>query len=210
MNKKNNILVNLINERQQHHILFSDQDSSELIEGVKNLEIRFFDFFSVDEARSFISEFYLATEEHKNIVIFIREINIQAQNALLKLLESNGGKKLFIFIFPVTLYILETVKSRCKVTYNINTINSNIAKKYISYNSLERMKMTNEVYDIEKNNVSNISLLNSFECYFEELLHSTKTIDKSLFNMYKEISLIREHIKDNMCGKHIFYTLAFM
>lgn len=74
----------------------------------------YFESFGIDDARNLIVSAYHRPLETKTQVLIVRTdfITLEAQNALLKLLEEPPVSTKLIFILPKDLILLETLKSR--------------------------------------------------------------------------------------------------
>lgn len=67
---------------------------------------------SIDEAREIISESYIASKDTKNLVIATQKFGIEAQNALLKLIEEPPLNVRIIVVAPAKSSLLTTIRSR--------------------------------------------------------------------------------------------------
>ncbi|MDR3347667.1 MAG: hypothetical protein LBN32_03540 [Helicobacteraceae bacterium] len=73
------------------------------------------DGFSIDEARGMIEAAYIASDKEKFLIAVARSFNIEAQNALLKLLEE-PPRNITIFLLAVRKAVfLPTVRSRMPI-----------------------------------------------------------------------------------------------
>jgi len=70
------------------------------------------DEFKVDDSRSVMREAYIAEEQTKYIIIAATSYRVEAQNALLKLLEEPPRNIVFILIAKSKTALLPTIRSR--------------------------------------------------------------------------------------------------
>lgn len=88
---------------------------------------------SVDDVRSVKSDAYIApvaAECKIYIALNAEKLNVQSQNALLKLLEEPPNNVYFIFSCPSAKMMLETVRSRASV-YSAGSLSEAEAEKYV-------------------------------------------------------------------------------
>jgi DNA polymerase-3 subunit delta' len=114
------------------HILISSSHDT-LIDEIKkehNGRVVLFqnDDFKIEDAKAVINEAYIAESEIKYIIISTKNINIPAQNSLLKILEEPPKNILFIIIIDSKSSLLPTIRSRLSI-FNID--------KSSTYNKLD-------------------------------------------------------------------------
>jgi DNA polymerase-3 subunit delta' len=71
--------------------------------------------FKVDDSKAVIKEAYIAEEKSKYIIILAQTYRIEAQNALLKLLEEPPRNIIFILIARSKTALLPTIRSRMQI-----------------------------------------------------------------------------------------------
>lgn len=76
--------------------------------------VREYESFSVDDARD-VSNFayFKPVGARKYIVLCTKSMTIEAQNALLKIVEEGSGRSVFFFVLPLGVPVLSTLESRC-------------------------------------------------------------------------------------------------
>lgn len=72
--------------------------------------------FKIDDAREVIATSYMASAQTKTLILCAPKYRIEAQNALLKILEEPPAKTKFILIAPSKNAILPTIISRLRTT----------------------------------------------------------------------------------------------
>jgi DNA polymerase-3 subunit delta' len=70
------------------------------------------DEFKVDDAKAVMKEAYIAEEQEKHLIIVATTYRVEAQNALLKLLEEPPRNIIFILIAKSKTALLPTIRSR--------------------------------------------------------------------------------------------------
>ncbi len=73
------------------------------------------DEFKVDDAKKVMKEAYIAEESTKHLIIVAPTYRIEAQNALLKLLEEPPRNIVFILIAKSKTALLPTIRSRMQI-----------------------------------------------------------------------------------------------
>jgi len=73
--------------------------------------------FLIDDAKKVTKEAYIAESSSKYIMIVASSYRIEAQNALLKLLEEPPKNIIFILIAPSKTALLPTIRSRMQITH---------------------------------------------------------------------------------------------
>ncbi len=143
------------------------------VHGNPDLFDRTYETFTIDDAREL-----KASHEMKSVTagakkIFIMTMNgitIEAQNALLKLLEEPSGNTHFFLIIPSAHLLLPTIKSRVsilahdKFTPQIGTTDAaNFLKLPIQKRLDQIKKLTEEISKEKKTNQDAIDFVNSIE-----------------------------------------------
>lgn len=76
--------------------------------------LREFESFSVEDARAVSSfAYFKPVGERKYIVISAQSMTVEAQNALLKIVEEGSGSSVFFFVLPGGVPVVPTLESRC-------------------------------------------------------------------------------------------------
>jgi len=70
------------------------------------------DEFLIDDAKEVIKEAYIAESENKYLILIAKGYRVEAQNALLKILEEPPRHIVFIVVAPSKTAFLPTVRSR--------------------------------------------------------------------------------------------------
>ena len=73
------------------------------------------DEFKVEDSKSVLREAYIAEEHNKHLIIVAPTYRIEAQNALLKLLEEPPRNIVFILIVKSKTALLPTIRSRMQI-----------------------------------------------------------------------------------------------
>ncbi len=81
----------------------------------KLTKVYFSDEFKVDDAKMVMREAYIAEESIKHLIIVATTYRIEAQNALLKLLEEPPRNIVFILIAKSKTALLPTIRSRMQI-----------------------------------------------------------------------------------------------
>lgn len=101
-----------------------------------------YDSFGVDEARQFSSVASLKPlGQRKYIVLRCAAITVEAQNALLKIVEEGAGHSVFFFVVGHGTALLSTLQSRCVVLkqYDEESATGDEGKKFLAMPYGERM-----------------------------------------------------------------------
>jgi DNA polymerase-3 subunit delta' len=85
----------------------------------KLIKIFSYDELKVDDSKSIISEAYIAEEREKYIIIKAKSFRVEAQNALLKLLEEPPRNIIFIIIAQSKSLLLPTIRSRLQIELRV-------------------------------------------------------------------------------------------
>jgi hypothetical protein len=88
-------------------------------EGVE-LRDQYFAKFGIEDARNLISQAYVRPSNADTLCLVVRAdfITLEAQNALLKILEEPPESSCFIFVLPMDLSLLPTLSSRFNLVKN--------------------------------------------------------------------------------------------
>ena len=162
-----------------------------------------YEIFTIDDARNLKSLHDtrpIGPTGKKVFIISTHGITIEAQNALLKLLEEPGDYAHFFLIIPSTHILLPTVKSRLLFIENdqhtsaVNPFKSD-AEKFLSMSAAKRLdyikKLVDEISKEKRTRQDAIEFLNAVEVeiYSKNKLRDNKKILES-------IALVRSYIYD--------------
>ncbi len=103
------IVISLDIEKAKEQIL--SEIESKLIKTYENEE------FKVEDAKAVLREAYIAEESYKYLIIKAVTYRIEAQNALLKLLEEPPRNIVFILIAKSKTAFLPTIRSRMQIRH---------------------------------------------------------------------------------------------
>lgn len=190
-------------EQQNHHaILFTGDRETGMrhahmhiqsilnapILGNPDVEIIVRDRFSINDAR--ILKRRAAQTPFGSAQAFVIAANtilVEAQNALLKLLEEPSSQTHFFIIVPSSLHLLPTVHSRLApskyVPYTIAEDDAHFAKTFLSSSVSERMRLVEPLIK-EKDRAKTRSLVYAIEAHLRENggVHSNaKSLTEILF-----------------------------
>ncbi|RAX53197.1 hypothetical protein CCY99_06290 [Helicobacter sp. 16-1353] len=174
--------------------------------------------FKIDDARDVINESYISSNTQKCVVIAGDNFNIEAQNALLKILEEPPHNIKFILITKSKNAILPTILSRMIITnkkskiirndFDLDINNLNIKSitefvKNLNYVPKEesRQKIENLLFSVKKSNI----ILNQNELnYFSEAISQIERGGMARYIFLALLLMILEHqrrIKSHKIGK---------
>lgn len=104
-----------------HKIIISnDFESIKASFASKNSRIFENSTFLLDDAKAVINEAYIAEKDEKNIVIFAKKIQQEAQNSLLKILEEPPRNIVFTIVVPSKNVLLPTICSRLMIENHLS------------------------------------------------------------------------------------------
>lgn len=132
-------------------IVVSKQDSiieDKILSKIDSKLIKVFDIdeLKIDDSKNIIQEAYIAEESQKYIIIRAKSFRVEAQNALLKLLEEPPRNINFIIVSPRKSALLPTIRSRMA----IETINEDKSDKSLDLD-LRKMEL-NDIFLFIKEN----------------------------------------------------------
>lgn len=97
------------------------------------------DEFLIDDATQVVKEAYIAESEKKYLILMAKGYRIEAQNALLKILEEPPRNIIFILVAPSKTAFLPTVRSRLllqELPYEKEKIHSNLNLKNLDLSDI--------------------------------------------------------------------------
>ncbi len=98
-----------------------DEDISTRFETLKEqlsphiVEGTVLDDFLLDDAKKVIAKAYVAESSNKYLILCAKKFGIEAQNALLKVLEEPPSNIIFIIVAPTASVLLPTIRSRLMI-----------------------------------------------------------------------------------------------
>ncbi len=113
-------------------------------------EIEKFDLsnFGIDDSRALVETAYKRPNsgEKKLIIVALKNITVEAQQALLKILEEPPKTAVFVFCVPVSLYLLPTLLSRFYIDQEFEFLDlENDQPNFLSFKTLSRAERITEV-----------------------------------------------------------------
>jgi len=128
------------------------------------------DEFKIDDAKALISEAYIAEERQKSLVVCASSYRIEAQNALLKLLEEPPRNTLFTIIASSKSALLPTIRSRLPIR-NIES-----KKKKLTLNiDLSKLELSDIFAFLKENkSIKKLELKELIEALFLESVQALK------------------------------------
>lgn len=178
----------------------SEQKGKDCISNTDYFEQRY-ETFTIDDARSIkaIHEMRPVNSIYKKIfIIYIQNITIEAQNALLKLLEEPADYAHFFIIIPSLHLLLPTVRSRVRIVENDKQIDDSLEKEAKNFSNLSKSKqiefvkeMIEEIGKGKKEKQYAIDFLNSLQ----RIIYKEKGV-KEGEKVLEAIELARKYIHD--------------
>jgi DNA polymerase-3 subunit delta' len=163
----------------------------EVLKGLKSTLVKEYiqDDFKIDDAKAVLSEAYIAEESQKTLLICASSYRIEAQNALLKLLEEPPRNIVFILIVSSKNGLLPTIRSRLP----IRKIESK--KKRISLDiDLAKMELSN-IFTFLKDhkNIKKIELKALVETLLIDCVHKYKIeLDESELRSFEKAMVLAD------------------
>jgi len=163
---------------------------------------REYETFTIDDARELklAHEMRPVSNDGKKVfIIFTQNFTIEAQNALLKLLEEPKEYALFFLIIPSQHILLSTVKSRLafisQALTNQDDEGNDEASKFIKASKAKRLEIIKKLIDDigkdKKTKKDAIDFVNSIE---REIYNTGKIKDN--MKALKAIEMIRKYLND--------------
>lgn len=120
--------------------------------GIEEVDFLEIDTLKISEVRNIIDRAYLrpATGVYKVVAVKVRAINVEAQQALLKVLEETPPSTIFFFLLAKDFNLLPTLESRFSYySLNFNTddeasTESLVLDEFLSLDLKDRMEMINK------------------------------------------------------------------
>jgi len=126
--------------------------------------------FKVDDSKAVMREAYIAEESTKHLIIVASSYRIEAQNALLKLLEEPPRNIVFILVVKSKTALLPTIRSRMQIE------SLHVEKEaFVLAINIAKMEL-GEIFNFLKTNknISKIVLKETIEAILKEALVTAK------------------------------------
>lgn len=174
--------------------------------GNPDVWIQEFDSLGIDDTRV-LKSFHMDKPirgQNKAIIISFNNVSVEAQNALLKVLEEPLGKSHFFLIVPDKDMFLPTILSRVEVIKSGDweiTVDGVDARKFLNYSREERLK---EVEPIVKNKdkeaaaklLNNLESVLDEEVELDEFSHKMRVVLNARRNLATRSSSIKMILED--------------
>lgn len=181
-----------------------DSDFEIKKEGNPDFISNLYENFTIDDARH-IKNLHetkpIGVNSKKIFILFFQNITVEAQNALLKLLEEPAGYAHFFIVVPQAGLLLPTVRSRLYFLEYDRDVESNeveltdLVTKFIKQNKAKRLEMVKKICDdISKDKISkHYAIL--FVQRLEEILHNENKLVANAKKL-ENISIVNRYIND--------------
>ncbi len=175
------------------------------------------DSFLVSDSRSLIE---LAIQNFKNpsqrIFIKVKQINIYAQNALLKLFEDARTTTHFYLVVPTKEILIDTLLSRCTVIKDDKTMTNSEKQKIIDFVGLStanKLEYIENIYQKSKEDGHRNGIrgfLDNLEIYLHSKIHKIGISQENAKTVFDAIYQNRVMLNKNTINKNILFLLAFV
>jgi len=128
--------------------------------------------FLLDDAKEIIKEAYIAEVSPKYLIVVSRSYRMEAQNALLKILEEPPSNIVFILVVPSKTALLPTIRSRLpqeEIKSVSERIHSGLNLKKLDIKSIYTFVQTHQA--MEKNSLKEMVQAIVYEAIHEHGLH---------------------------------------
>lgn len=209
----------LIGEHEQVETeLFDYLESKRGITKAGNPNILHKDFsrMGIDDVRSVIeytSKTAVGSDANKIIILGIQEITIEAQNAMLKLIEEPSEGTLFFIIAPYKYVFLPTIRSRVQIIEDAQIASQDIQVQvdaFLVAGYTARMAQIAEYLGDSKKGVSpRRSEGAQFITHIASTIMACKTQIENWLEVYQEVSEYADYARDRSSSlKYIFEYLS--
>ncbi len=144
------------------------------VQGNPDMYVREYKYFSVDDARALRERASLRPiGERRVFVIVAPDMNHNAQNALLKVLEEPHADAIFFFVIPAPEMLLPTLRSRAQILTFAHTeekLDSMDAKAFLAAAPQKRLDMLKPLLEKDEDDKRDIGKIVSFLSSLERLL----------------------------------------
>ena len=172
------------------------------------------DNLNADDARALVEFGIEHSKDVRRVFIFTKEINVYAQNALLKLFEEPPHNVVFFLVLPEKISVLDTLKSRCHALYAEKS--EDVTERVRRFRKMSEAKRLEELDSIWKgcsengNKSDAISFLDEIEVALHKDVHGKKVDNKVITNSNDIVNRTREVLNSPMANKNSLYSLAFI
>ena len=127
MNYSHHANLHLVNDVTRYQL----QVPTEKVE----LHDQYFAKFGIDDARNLISQAYVRPSNADSMCLVVRSefITLEAQNALLKLLEEPPESSRFVFVLPADFTLLPTLSSRFNLNNNLGVDTDGKTPEFLAF-----------------------------------------------------------------------------
>ncbi len=174
---------------------------SELVEELKteSLDTVHFirDRFSIDDSRQLIAQSSgRGWDGKRNFIIFTQNINTEAQNSLLKLLEEPPAGAVYYLVIPNISFLLPTLKSRLVLVSNKSDREiGELASSFIKMSIAERLDLIADLAKKSPESLSEIIIdVSKSDIKNEELKKSLLTAVKYINNKGASKKMLAEEV----------------
>ncbi len=143
--------------------------------------------FLLEDAKELIKEAYIAEASLKYLIVLARSYRVEAQNALLKILEEPPSNIVFILVAPSKTALLPTIRSRLlseELPYEKVLVHSGLNLKRLELSDVYAFVQSHQ--SVDKNSLKEMVQAIICEAYHEHGLHFS---DKELGNFQKLVHL---------------------
>ncbi len=175
------------------------------------------DNFLISDSKSLIE---LAIQNFKNpeqrIFIKVKQINIYAQNALLKLFEDIRTNTHFYLVVPTKEILIDTLLSRCTVIKDDKTMTKLEKQKIIDFVKLStanKLEYIENIYQTSKEEGHRNGIrtfLDDLEVYLHSKIHKTEISQENSKSIFDSIYQNRVMLNKNTINKNMLFLLAFV
>ncbi|MDO8514810.1 MAG: hypothetical protein Q7S50_04665 [bacterium] len=156
------------------------KDNGMKVEGNPDVYVREYKYFSVDDARELRERASLRPlGERRVFIIAAPDMNHNAQNALLKILEEPSANALFFFIVPAPHALLATLRSRAQMLTlgaHAGPYSMIDTKEFLSATPHKRLEMLKPLLEKDEDEKRDLGAILAFLSSLEQTLaHSTNS-----------------------------------
>lgn len=133
------------------------------------------DEFLLDDAKDVIKEAYIAESHKKYLIMMAKGYRVEAQNALLKILEEPPRNIIFILVSPAKTAFLPTIRSRLlceELAYEVEKVKSGLRLKNLDLSDIYPFVQAHS--GLDKNALKEMIQSIVFEAINEHRLHFTE------------------------------------
>ena len=172
------------------------------------------DALNAEDARALIEIGTEGSDVIKRVFIFTKQMNVYAQNALLKLFEDIQGNLIFYLVLPENMEVLDTLKSRCYiVSAKKEGGTTERVKEFKKMSEARRLEVLDSIWKecVEGGNKNGVvSFLNEIEVDLHRDMNDKKTDKKRVIQSSGIVNRTREIVNSPMATKSSLYSLAFI